>query len=105
MTQSSAKRRMLDVRLAGKSLIYIRNRRGPRTVPWGTPERTGLLEEEWLLAYTNCCLLVKKFRIQFKTRGLRCKREVLGVVVDAELCQTPFRNLKRGHQLECFDQG
>lgn len=25
----------------GKSLIYIRNRIGPRTEPWGTPHRIG----------------------------------------------------------------
>ena len=24
------------------SLIYIKKNNGPRTVPWGTPERTGL---------------------------------------------------------------
>ena len=31
---------------SGRSLIYSRKRRGPRTVPCGTPEETGTESEE-----------------------------------------------------------
>ena len=46
-TQSSAKRRTDDLIFSGRSLIKIRNRTGPRTDPWGTPDRTGTGSEAW----------------------------------------------------------
>ena len=39
-TQSSAKRRTDDLIFSGRSLIKMRNRTGPKTDPWGTPDRT-----------------------------------------------------------------
>ena len=38
--QSSAKRRTVDSIASVRSLIWHKNRRGPKTVPWGTPEST-----------------------------------------------------------------
>ena len=39
---SSAKRYAVELQKAvGISLTKIRNNNGPRTLPWGTPERTG----------------------------------------------------------------
>lgn len=41
MTQSSANMRILEDTCVGRSLIYIKNRRGPGTEPWETPDVTG----------------------------------------------------------------
>ena len=35
--------------------MYIKNSMGPRTVPWGTPERTGW-EEDCVPSKTTLCL-------------------------------------------------
>ena len=43
----------------GRSLMYIRNSMGPRTVPWGTPERTGW-EEGCVPSETTLCDLTCK---------------------------------------------
>ena len=44
---SSAKRCMVQNEVAvGMSFTKIRNRRGPRTLPWGTPDRTGSNSDE-----------------------------------------------------------
>ena len=40
----------------GKSLIYNKNNRGPKTDPWGTPQVIGNEEEEWPLTVTYCFL-------------------------------------------------
>ena len=40
-TQLSAKRRTDDLIFSGRLLIKMRNRTGPKTDPWGTPDRTG----------------------------------------------------------------
>ena len=45
MTQSSANSLVLAMTQSGKSLMNSRNRRGPRTVPCGTPLTTGALSE------------------------------------------------------------
>ena len=46
-TQSSAKRRTGDLIFSGRSLIKMRNRTGPKTDPWGTPDRTRTGSEAW----------------------------------------------------------
>ena len=52
---SSAKRSILEeIEEAGRSLMKIINNRGPRTLPWGTPEATGSRLERWPLTETNC---------------------------------------------------
>ena len=43
----------------GMSLMYIRNNRGPRTDPWGTPQVMDLYDDLWLLSSTNCLRFVK----------------------------------------------
>ena len=57
MTRSSANSLALAITQSGKSLINSRNKRGPRTVPCGTPLTTGALSETapstmtcWLLS-------------------------------------------------------
>ena len=45
--QSSAKRRTDDLILSGRSLINIKKRTGPKTDPWGTPDKTGTGSEAW----------------------------------------------------------
>ena len=46
-TQLSAKRRTDDLILSGRSLINIKKRTGPKTDPWGTPDKTGTRSEAW----------------------------------------------------------
>ena len=54
---SSAKRRTLvpGERFLCMSLMYMRKKRGPNTVPWGTPERTGRGSDDWP-STTTCCV-------------------------------------------------
>ena len=40
---------------SGRSLIYARNKSGPRTVPWGTSDRTSALDE-WQFSRSTCCV-------------------------------------------------
>ena len=54
-TQSSANRRTEDLILSGKSLLKIRKRIGPKTDPWGTPDKTGTGSEAWP-SKTTCWL-------------------------------------------------
>ena len=49
---SSAKTLQVDWMLSGKSLLYIRNKRGPRTKPCGTPDFINFQEEIWPLRTT-----------------------------------------------------
>ena len=46
-TQLSAKRRTDDLIFSGRSLIKMRNRTGPKTDPWGTPDRTETGSKAW----------------------------------------------------------
>ena len=46
-TQSSAKRQTDDLILSGRSLMNIKTRTGPKTVPCGTPDKTGTGSEAW----------------------------------------------------------
>ena len=41
----------------GKSLIYNKNKKGPRTDPRGTPQVTDGESVSWPLTHTNCSLL------------------------------------------------
>ena len=59
--QLSAKRRTFDLTDDGKSLIYIKNKCGPRTVPWGTPDLTSTLDEWEPSKTTLCWRLVRKW--------------------------------------------
>ena len=44
----------------GKSLTYIKNKRGPRMEPCGTPARISTQKEHWSFKTILCFLLVKK---------------------------------------------
>ena len=45
MSVSSAKILTLDLKCSGRSFMHARNKMGPRTEPWGTPEETGIVPE------------------------------------------------------------
>ena len=45
--QSSANSQVVDETTDGKSLIKNRNKRGPKTVPWGTSEETVVAADDW----------------------------------------------------------
>ena len=48
MRQSSANNLVLDERThLGRSFMYTRNKRGPRTVTWATPDVTGLVSDDF----------------------------------------------------------
>jgi hypothetical protein len=44
-TQIDANNLAVLFTLLGRSLMYIKNSSGPRTVPWGTPEVTGAVSD------------------------------------------------------------
>ena len=52
---SSANERSFEYETAvGRSLVYTRKSKGPRILPWGTPESTGGRKlEEWLLTLSS----------------------------------------------------
>ena len=47
---------MLELTYDGMSLMYIKNRRGPSMVPWGTPDKTFSVTEDFPFN-SNCCVL------------------------------------------------
>ena len=49
--------------------MYIRNKVGPRTEPWETPDVTANVVDSTFLTTTRWFWLVKKFWIQFTMRG------------------------------------
>ena len=57
---SSGKIFMLHSRFAGMSLIEIRNNRGPKIEPWGTPASTFCHSDAWPFKTTLWSLLDKK---------------------------------------------
>ena len=52
MRQSSANRHTWELTTDGRSFIWHKNNKGPNTVPWGTPERTGA-GGEWVPSITT----------------------------------------------------
>ena len=60
----------LDLKCSGRSFMYARNKMGPRTEPFGTPEETGILPEWKSFVTTDCFLLSKKLLIHFKVSPL-----------------------------------
>ena len=64
MRQSSANNLVLDERThLGRSCMYIRNNRGPRTVPWGTPDVTGLVSDDFPSRMTVCSRCDRNYAI------------------------------------------
>ena len=57
-------KRWIVMASSGRSLMYIKNSMGPRTVPWGTPERTGWEEDCDPSETTLCDLPCRKLWIQ-----------------------------------------
>ena len=56
---SSANSLALLFRESGKSFIYARNKQGPRTEPWGTPDMTGTVGDCLPSTTTDCDLFWK----------------------------------------------
>ena len=50
--------------------MYNRKPKGPNTVPWGTPDRTGFVPLISLSTHTRWFLWVSQALIQFKTSPL-----------------------------------
>ena len=46
--------------------MYRENNKGPRTVPWGTPDKTGAQSDFTPFTTTRCCLKQRKESIHFK---------------------------------------
>ena len=63
---SSANMEQLFVIDFGKSLMKIKNRTGPSTVPWGMPDIKHCVFELLPLTRTHCCLFVRKDENQRK---------------------------------------
>ena len=80
-TQSSAKRRTDDPIFSGRSLMKMRNRTGPKTDPWGTPDRTGTGSEAFM--WSLLAVLVS----EFQSNSLIC---TMASCVGP--CQRPLRN-------------
>src|SRR5215469_4442856 len=68
---SSANFEILLIMSVSKSLIYIINRMGPRTDPWGTPLVTPDQFEDSPFMTTRCCLSFNQILIQVKRFPLR----------------------------------
>ena len=51
---------------SARSFMNMRNNIGPSTVPWGTPDVTGILLDVSPSRITVCVLSVRKFFIQWK---------------------------------------
>ena len=64
---SSKKSFALDDNSFVKSLIYIKNRSGPKTDLWETSALISTHEEDWPLKTTICFLLFRKFFIKFRS--------------------------------------
>ena len=60
---SPANNLAFDLRPSGKSLMYIRKSKGPRTEPCGTPALTSSHDEFVPLRTTRCLRLCKKSSI------------------------------------------
>ena len=50
-----------------ESLIYIKNRSGPKIDSWGTPALTSAHEQNWPFKTTFCFLFFRKSFIKFKS--------------------------------------
>ena len=64
-TQSSAKSLISDSISDEMSFMYRENNKGPRTVPWGTPDKTGAQSDFTPFTTTRCCLKQRKESIHF----------------------------------------
>ena len=74
------------------SPISTRNKMGPKTDPWGTPDFTGAGSDGTPSTSTVCFRFVKKERIHFPTRPLIPRFSSLRKVTPSQLYQTPSKN-------------
>ena len=66
MLSSANKRRVLCWMYSARSFMNMRNNISPSTVPWGTPDVTGILLDVSPSRITVCVLSVRKSFIQWK---------------------------------------
>ena len=64
MLSSAKSLSLLCCKYSKKSFMYIRNKIGPRTVPWGTPEVTGTDVDDVPSRTTVCVLSDRNACIQ-----------------------------------------
>ncbi len=64
---SSAKSLTIDSTILGRTLINIRNKAGPKTLPWGTPLVTFVHADALFPSTTFCCLASRNLPIHFIT--------------------------------------
>ena len=63
---SSANNLAVEWTASGRSLMYARKSRGPKTLPWGTPERTRALVDRQPSRAPCCVRLDRKSRIHVR---------------------------------------
>ena len=63
MYASSANNDIIGLTTSGISFIYNKNNKGPKTKPWGTPDKTVTLSENVPHTTTCCIQFCKKFNI------------------------------------------
>ena len=61
----SANNFAVDIKLSGRSFMYIKNSKGPKIEPWGTPDLIGDQLEDCPLSKTRWYLLFKKLSSNF----------------------------------------
>lgn len=83
--------------LVGRSFIYTKNKRGPRTEPCGTPDLTRDDDEFLLLTVTNCDLLVRKHSNQDKIYGSILSRLSL---YSSSLCVTLSKAFAKSRKMQ-----
>ncbi len=74
------------------SFMYIMDRTGPRTEPYGTPLVTGAQSEAVPLITTLCSLLLSQFSIHLCTLPAIPSCLTLKLTIYVELYQMPFEN-------------
>ena len=65
---------------SGMSLLYKRNSKGPNTLPWGIPDKTGNKWECMLLIFTHCW--------RFNTYDLNQSHELSEISIDQSLSRS-----------------
>lgn len=80
----------------GRSLIYMRNKRGASTDPWGTPDVTGRELERLFLIETNWERLVRNAVIHARMLGCKFSWESFS---NRRLCGTVSNALAKSRKI------
>ena len=90
-TQSSAKSLISDSISDEMSFMYRENNKGPRTVPWGTPDKTGA-QSDFTPFTTTRCLKQRKESIHFNVLPPIPQLNNLLLRIHEGVYQMPFQN-------------